>query len=113
MPRLFPGELPVFNVGTNGGTSCDPGLEEAVATACRASGESTVVNGRFRGGWITRHYGDRADGVHAIQMEIAQRFYLDEAQPEVAQPSARGARLASARSDPRRGARLGNGRVTA
>jgi N-formylglutamate deformylase len=86
VPRLFPGELPVFNIGTNGGASCDPALEQAVATACRESGESTIVNGRFRGGWITRHYGDRADGVHAIQMELAQRFYLDEAKPEVARP---------------------------
>ena len=84
VPRLFPGELPVFNVGTNGGTSCDAGLEDAVAAACRETGESTVVNGRFRGGWITRHYGRPHEGVHAIQMELAQRFYMDEDRPEVA-----------------------------
>ena len=86
MPRLFPGELPVFSIGTNGGTSCDAGLQDAVATACRATGESVVVNGRFRGGWITRHYGRPEDGVHAIQMELAQRFYLDEEAPEIANP---------------------------
>ncbi len=84
VPRLFPGELPIFNVGTNGGTSCDAGLEDAVAAACRETGESTVVNGRFRGGWITRHYGRPQEGVHAIQMELAQRFYMDEERPEAA-----------------------------
>jgi N-formylglutamate deformylase len=83
VPRLFPGELPVFNVGTNGGTSCDALLEDAVAAACRQTGESTVLNGRFRGGWITRHYGRPQEGVHAIQMELAQRFYMDEERPDV------------------------------
>jgi formiminoglutamase len=86
VPRLFEGELPVFNIGTNGGASCDPGLTEAVAAICKASGESTVVNGRFRGGWITRHYGAPGAGIHAIQMEIAQRLYLDEARPEKREP---------------------------
>jgi N-formylglutamate deformylase len=84
LPRLFPGELPVFNIGTNGGASCDGGLEDTVAAACRESGESLVVNGRFRGGWITRHYGRPQDGVHAIQMELAQRFYMDEERPAAA-----------------------------
>jgi formiminoglutamase len=84
VPRLFPGELPIFNIGTNGGTSCDGGLEDAVAAACRESGESLAVNGRFRGGWITRHYGRPHDGVHALQMELAQRFYMDEEQPAAA-----------------------------
>lgn len=92
VPRLFEGELPVFNIGTNGGTSCDPGLEQAVERACRASGESTVVNGRFRGGWITRRCGRPSEGIHAIQMELAQRFYLDEDQPE--KPDAARARRA-------------------
>jgi N-formylglutamate deformylase len=82
VPRLFPGELPVFNIGTNGGTSCDAGLSGAVAEACRTTGESLVVDGRFRGGWITRHYGMPGEGVNAIQMELAQRLYLDEAKPE-------------------------------
>ncbi|WP_245613076.1 N-formylglutamate deformylase [Skermanella stibiiresistens] len=83
VPRLFDGELPVFNIGTNGGASCDPEAEAIVAEACAsADGYSHVVNGRFRGGWITRHYGDPAGGVHAIQMELAQRAYLtDEAPP--------------------------------
>jgi N-formylglutamate deformylase len=79
VPRLFDGMLPVFNIGTNGGTSCDPGLREVVAEACGRTGESLVVDGRFKGGWITRHYGAPGRGVHAIQMELAQRFYLDEA----------------------------------
>lgn len=78
IPRLFDGELPVFNIGTNHGTTCDPALRDAVAAVCAASGRSSVVDGRFRGGWTTRHYGRPAGGVHAIQMEIACRAYLDE-----------------------------------
>lgn len=78
IPRLFDGELPQFNIGTNGGTSCDAALSSAVEKACATSGLGHVVNGRFRGGWITRHYGRPENGVHAIQMELAIRGYLDE-----------------------------------
>jgi formiminoglutamase len=80
--RLFEGELPEFNVGTDGGRTCAPELEAAVVAACAASGRSHVLNGRFRGGWTTRHYGNPGDGVHAVQLEIAQRAYLDEANPD-------------------------------
>lgn len=79
VPRLFEGELPQFNIGSFDGRSCAPSLTEGVASAC--SGHSTAVNGRFKGGWITRHYGDPENGVHAIQMELAMRGYLDETGP--------------------------------
>lgn len=78
IPRLFDGELPVFNIGSNDGATCDPGLRDRVAAICAASGRSHVIDGRFRGGWTTRHYGRPADGVHAIQMELAIRAYLPE-----------------------------------
>ncbi|KQN04951.1 N-formylglutamate deformylase [Sphingobium sp. Leaf26] len=78
VPRLFDGALPIFNIGTDGGATCDPALESAVAALCAASGHSHVVNGRFRGGWTTRHYGRPQQGVHAIQMELAMRGYLTE-----------------------------------
>jgi N-formylglutamate amidohydrolase len=78
VPRLFDGELPVLNIGTNDGASCAPPLGQAVADIAAASPYPAVVNGRFKGGFITRHYGRPADGVHAVQLEIAQRAYLDE-----------------------------------
>jgi formiminoglutamase len=78
VPRLFDGELPQFNIGTNGGAACDPALANAISGACAASGHSYVLNGRFRGGWTTRHYGRPANGVHAIQMELAMRGYMTE-----------------------------------
>ena len=78
VPRLFEGALPMFNIGTNDGATCDIKLEDAVATACAASGHSHVRNGRFKGGWTTRHYGRPDDGIHAIQMELAMRSYLQE-----------------------------------
>lgn len=78
IPRLFDGELPVFNIGTNNGATCDGSLRDAVAAICASSGHSHVVDGRFRGGWTTRHYGRPAAGVHAIQMELAIRSYLRE-----------------------------------
>lgn len=78
IPRLFDGVLPQFNIGTNGGGACDPALTAAVAGPCAASELGHVVDGRFKGGWITRHYGRPADGVHAIQMELAMRGYLRE-----------------------------------
>ncbi|WP_146347769.1 N-formylglutamate deformylase [Falsiphaeobacter marinintestinus] len=74
---LFDGKLPDLNIGTNGGTTCPPSIEDAVFETCsKASGYTTVLNGRFRGGWTTRHYGRPDQGVHAIQMELAQSTYL-------------------------------------
>lgn len=80
IPRLFDGELPELNIGTNRGATCDRDLEAAVVDS--ASGRSHVLNGRFLGGWTTRHYGRPETGVHAIQMEIAMRAYLDEPEGE-------------------------------
>lgn len=78
VPRLFDGRLPAFNVGTNSGTSCAPELARAFERAVAATGHDWVVDGRFKGGWITRHYGEPARGVHAIQLELAMRLYLEE-----------------------------------
>lgn len=78
IPRLFDGLLPQFNIGTNGGVSCDPVLATTVAAVCAASGFDHVLDGRFRGGWTTRHYGQPSAGVHAIQMELAICGYMDE-----------------------------------
>ena len=78
VPMLFDGELPELNIGTNQGRTCASALRRAVEAACAASGRSLVTDGRFRGGWTTRYYGRPRDEVHAIQMETAMRFYLDE-----------------------------------
>ena len=78
VPHLFDGDLPQFNIGTNSGASCAPGLTGAVEAICAASGLSHVVNGRFRGGYITRRYGDPSGGVDAIQMELACRGYMTD-----------------------------------
>ena len=78
IPRLFDGELPMFNLGTNSGSSCDLGLREAVGAVLAASNESSVVDGRFKGGWITRAYGRPDRGVQALQMELACRAYMSE-----------------------------------
>lgn len=80
IPRLFEGALPELNIGTNNGATCAPELEAAVVA--EAGCRSHVLNGRFRGGWTTRHYGRPEQGVHAIQMEIAMRAYLDEPEGE-------------------------------
>ncbi|OYX44502.1 MAG: N-formylglutamate deformylase [Rhodobacterales bacterium 32-67-9] len=74
IPFLFEGLLPVFSIGTNDGQTCAGAIADATVAACAA--ESHVLNGRFKGGWTTRHYGRPETGVHAIQMELAQRAYL-------------------------------------
>lgn len=78
IPRLFDGMLPVFNIGTNSGKSCAPELAAAVETACRSDVFNSVVNGRFKGGSITRSFGAPGKGVHAIQMELSCRGYMKE-----------------------------------
>jgi N-formylglutamate amidohydrolase len=78
VPALFEGELPDLNIGTNGGRSCPKTVEDAVSAVAAASRYSYVVNGRFIGGFITRHYGDPERGVFAVQLELAQRTYMTE-----------------------------------
>jgi N-formylglutamate deformylase len=78
IPRLFDGELPVFNLGTSSGASCSPGLREGVGAMLAASGQTFIVDGRFRGGWITRAYGRPSEGVEALQLELACRAYMHE-----------------------------------
>lgn len=83
IPFLFDGTLPDFNIGTNLGATCGRVIETATYGLCRAEdGYTTVLNGRFKGGWTTRRYGKPEQGIHAIQMELAQSTYLsDEAPP--------------------------------
>ncbi len=81
-PRFFAGKLPDFNLGTGGGTSCDPALANALLAAlARHPGYSSVLNGRFKGGYITRRYGRPEKGVQAVQMEMAVATYAHESCP--------------------------------
>ena len=79
VPRLFEGTLPDLSLGTNSGASCAPALRQWVGDHLAAwPGRTSVVDGRFRGGHITRHYGRPDQQVHALQLELAQSTYLDE-----------------------------------
>ncbi len=78
VPRLFDGELPELNLGTYGGASCGAEIERAIVDVADTSPFDYVVNGRFQGGFITRHYGRPLENVHAVQLEISQRVYMDE-----------------------------------
>lgn len=80
VPMLFDGKLPDFNLGTAGGASCGDALQARLQASLAAqSGFSVAVNGRFKGGHITRHYGRPDDGVQAVQLELVQLNYMDEA----------------------------------
>lgn len=78
IPRLFEGLLPNFNIGTNNGATCALALTNGIEAACDSSEFTRVTNGRFRGGYTTRHYGRPGEGVHAVQMELACRGYMRE-----------------------------------
>ena len=82
LPWLFEGTLPHMNLGTALGSSCAPGLRDALAQVLAAqSGYSHVIDGRFKGGHITRHYGQPQQGVHTVQLEMCWRAYMDESPP--------------------------------
>lgn len=93
IPFLFDGTLPDFNIGTNNGATCDQRIESATVQICAASGRSHVLNGRFKGGWTTRHYGRPETGVHAIQMELAQATHLATETPPFALDDTKAAAL--------------------
>ena len=79
LPRFFAGKLPDLNLGTADGKSCARGIGEALAKSVK--GYSAVLNGRFKGGYITRRYGDPANRVHAVQLELSEATYMAEAPP--------------------------------
>jgi N-formylglutamate deformylase len=82
VPRFFAGRLPDLNFGSAAGRACDPRLAELLLETARQHPRyASVLDGRFRGGHITRHYGRPAEGVHAIQLELAQRAYMREDYP--------------------------------
>lgn len=78
IPTLFEGTLPDLNFGTGDGISAENTLAEDVLRIGKASGYSAVLNGRFKGGYITRHYGEPGRNIHAVQLELAQHNYMDE-----------------------------------
>jgi N-formylglutamate deformylase len=92
VPRLFEGSLPDLNFGTNSGAACATTLAHAAMRAAAATQPATapftqVLNGRFKGGFITRHYGRPDDGVHVIQLELATRTYLNPDNPHTFDPA--------------------------
>ena len=78
VPRLFDGELPVLNIGTWDDRCCRSPVSEQLLNVAGGSSYTAVLNGRFKGGYITRHYGSPDNDVHAVQLEVAQRAYMDE-----------------------------------
>jgi N-formylglutamate deformylase len=89
LPRLFEGKLPDFNFGTNAGAACAPAVLDATLAPLAAhapEGLTHVVNDRFKGGYITRHYGRPDRGIHAIQLEMCQSLYMNETEPFAYRP---------------------------
>jgi N-formylglutamate deformylase len=86
VPRFFEGRLPDLNLGTANGTSCDARLADTLLRVAQEPGFSAVLNGRFKGGYITRQYGRPDQGIHAVQLEMAQRTYMDECAPFTYRP---------------------------
>jgi N-formylglutamate deformylase len=83
LPMLFEGRLPDLNLGTDDGRSAAPSLERGAFDVLQSGPYSTVLNGRFKGGYITRHYGRPLEAIHALQLEMAQRVYLSGLPPRV------------------------------
>jgi N-formylglutamate amidohydrolase len=88
VPRFFAGRLPDFNLGTASGASAAPALATLAEGVLSADARFThIVNGRFKGGYVTRHYGAPARGVHALQLEMAGSAYMDESPPYAYEPA--------------------------
>ncbi|MBC7605206.1 MAG: N-formylglutamate deformylase, partial [Ramlibacter sp.] len=82
IPWLFEGVLPGLNIGTASGASADVSISDAIAAAAAKHADvSSIVNGRFKGGYITRHYGNPSQHVHAVQLEMCQNLYMSEQPP--------------------------------
>lgn len=100
IPFLFDGLLPDFNIGTNDGVTCAPGIQQATNDICTSASDYTcAMNGRFKGGWTTRRYGRPPEGFHAIQMELAQSTYLKSEESPFEYDDVRAGRLRPILSD--------------
>ena len=86
LPRLFEGKLPDLNVGTNSGASCDPAVLDGIVATLEDQPYTWIANGRFKGGYITRAYGQPEQGVHAVQLEMCQSTYMNETAPFAYRP---------------------------
>jgi len=83
VPRFFNGRLPDLNFGTADQKSCSSGLQDALVNVMTQHGApyTHVFNGRFKGGHITRQYGQLTNNIHAVQLEMSQCVYMDESYP--------------------------------
>ena len=88
VPRLFHGRLPDLNFGTADGSTCAPSLVDAIVATARSFPFTHVLNGRFKGGYITRHYGAPVHGIQALQLEMCQCLYMNEGAPFHYRPAA-------------------------
>jgi N-formylglutamate deformylase len=89
VPRFFEGRLPDFNLGTADGNSASPHLAGRLMNVLSTTDRyDAILNGRFKGGYITRHYGHPAENIHAVQLELSQATYMDEASPYRFSPDA-------------------------
>lgn len=86
VPRFFQGKLHDLNFGTADSTSCAPSLPQTLAQCLQGTTYSSIFNGRFKGGYITRHYGQPAQNIHALQLEMSQCIYMDESAPFAYRP---------------------------
>jgi N-formylglutamate deformylase len=98
VPSLFEGRLPDFNLGTFDGKSCDADIAAQTLAVAQHTGLNAVLNARFKGGYITRHYGNPKKGVNAIQLEMAQAIYMDEEPPFAFRPERAGRVTAAIKS---------------
>lgn len=97
-PMFFDGKLPDYNLGTADGRSCAAELRQALAECMATLALDHVLDGRFKGGHITRHYGQPERGIHAVQMELVQSTYMDEAPPYAYAPDRAGITAAALRA---------------
>ncbi|WP_042300317.1 N-formylglutamate deformylase [Paraburkholderia kururiensis] len=87
LPRLFDGKLPDLNIGTQDGRTVAPSVQRAIEREAAASPHTWVANGRFKGGYITRAFGNPSGGVHAVQLEMCQSTYMSETHPFAYEPA--------------------------
>lgn len=80
VPTVHTEKFPDLILGSNDGKSAAPGIIETTLEHLGKSPFTLKHNHPFKGGYITRHFGNPSENAHALQLEMTKVNYMDDSE---------------------------------